>query len=69
MGLIFMAMAGYNPNEAVSFWERMAAASKGQKPPELAQHAPGRFNKNQQSQKAYPRGDAVLQTLTNFSSR
>jgi len=35
MGLIFMAMAGYNPNEAVSFWERMSAASKGQKPPEL----------------------------------
>ena len=35
MGLIFMAMAGYNPNEAVSFWERMAAASKGPKPPEL----------------------------------
>jgi predicted Zn-dependent protease len=35
MGLIFMAMAGYNPNEAVSFWERMVAANKGQKPPEL----------------------------------
>ncbi len=35
MGLIFMAMAGYNPNEAVSFWERMAAASKGQAPPEF----------------------------------
>ncbi|MGD0078588.1 MAG: M48 family metallopeptidase [Sedimentisphaerales bacterium] len=35
MGLIFMAMAGFNPNEAVSFWERMAAASKGQKPIEL----------------------------------
>jgi predicted Zn-dependent protease len=35
MGLIFMAMAGYNPNEAVTFWERMAAASKGQAPPEL----------------------------------
>jgi predicted Zn-dependent protease len=35
MGLIFMAMAGYNPNEAVSFWERMSAANKGQKPPEL----------------------------------
>lgn len=25
LGLIFMAMAGYNPNEAVAFWERMAA--------------------------------------------
>jgi predicted Zn-dependent protease len=35
MGLIFMAMAGYNPNEAVSFWERMSVASKGPKPPEL----------------------------------
>jgi predicted Zn-dependent protease len=34
MGLIFMAMAGYNPNEAVSFWQRMAALG-GQKPPEL----------------------------------
>jgi hypothetical protein len=27
MGLIFMAMAGYNPNEAPVFWERMAANS------------------------------------------
>jgi predicted Zn-dependent protease len=35
MGLIFMAMAGYNPNEAVSFWERMSAANKGPKPLEL----------------------------------
>lgn len=25
MGLIFMAMAGYDPHEAVPFWERMAA--------------------------------------------
>jgi predicted Zn-dependent protease len=35
MGLIFMAMAGYNPNEAVTFWERMAAANKGPRPIEL----------------------------------
>lgn len=34
MGLSFMAMAGYNPTNAVAFWQRMAAASKGQaKPP------------------------------------
>lgn len=25
LGLIFMAMAGYNPNEAVTFWQRMTA--------------------------------------------
>ncbi len=35
MGLIFMAMAGYDPNEAPIFWERMSKASKGQKPPEI----------------------------------
>lgn len=34
MGLIFMAMAGYNPQEAVNFWQRMAQAG-GQKPPEF----------------------------------
>lgn len=35
MGLIFMAMAGYNPSEAVPFWQRMAGLGGGQKPPEL----------------------------------
>lgn len=35
LGLIFMAMAGYNPQGAVAFWQRMAAMSGGQKPPEL----------------------------------
>ncbi len=35
MGLIFMAMAGYDPQEAPRFWERMAALSGGQAPPEF----------------------------------
>ncbi len=35
MGLVFAAMAGYDPNTAIAFWERMAAQSGGQKPPEL----------------------------------
>jgi predicted Zn-dependent protease len=36
LGLIFMAMAGYDPQEAVTFWQRMAEQSKGQsKPPEF----------------------------------
>jgi predicted Zn-dependent protease len=34
MGLIFMAMAGYDPNEAVDFWTRMAQQS-GNNPPEF----------------------------------
>ncbi len=34
MGLSFMAMAGYNPQYAIEFWQRMAAASDGSaKPP------------------------------------
>jgi len=35
MGLVFMAIAGYDPNEAVGFWERMSKASGGNQPPEL----------------------------------
>ena len=34
LGLIFMAMAGYDPQTAISFWERMAS-SGGNKPPEF----------------------------------
>lgn len=34
MGLIFMAMAGYDPREAPKFWQRMAAQG-GEKPPVL----------------------------------
>lgn len=39
-GLIFTAMAGYNPREAVPFWERMAAAGGGNKPPTLLSSHP-----------------------------
>ncbi|MBL7153897.1 MAG: M48 family metallopeptidase [Phycisphaerae bacterium] len=36
MGLMFMAMAGYDPRQAVSFWERMSAAGKDKSsPPEI----------------------------------
>jgi len=35
LGLIFMAMAGYDPHVAVDFWRRMAAQKGGASPPEL----------------------------------
>jgi predicted Zn-dependent protease len=35
LGLIFMAMAGYDPHEAPKFWERMAASKQGGSPPEF----------------------------------
>lgn len=38
MGLIFAAMAGYNPQVAVTFWQRMAAASTNQTAEFLSDH-------------------------------
>lgn len=35
LGLIFMSMAGYDPNTAVGFWERMAKMKGGAAPPEF----------------------------------
>lgn len=47
LGLIFMAMAGYDPSTAITFWERMSAMG-GQKPPEFMSTHPSdatRINK------------------------
>lgn len=42
IGLTLMAIAGYNPDQAVVFWERMAAnsAASGKAPPEFASTHP-----------------------------
>ncbi|MGH7851451.1 MAG: M48 family metallopeptidase, partial [Thermodesulfobacteriota bacterium] len=42
IGLIYMAKAGYDPREAIAFWERMDAAVKGiPQPPEFLSTHPG----------------------------
>ena len=38
LGLIFMAMAGYNPQASIGFWSRMAAAGNGAPPEFLSTH-------------------------------
>ena len=38
IGLIFAAMAGYNPNEAITFWQRMSASSNNSTPAFLSTH-------------------------------
>lgn len=38
MGLVFAAMAGYDPNVAVTFWQRMAASSSNQTAEFLSDH-------------------------------
>jgi predicted Zn-dependent protease len=45
LGLIFAAMAGYDPNRAISFWQDMSANSGGAKPPEFLSTHPSDQNR------------------------
>ncbi len=52
MGLIFAAMAGYDPQVAIAFWQRMQA--KGGKIPEFFSDHPGDANRIEQIKKEMP---------------
>ena len=55
LGLIFMAMAGYDPHHAVGFWQRMAAGSaSGEKPPEFMSTHPSDEHRIQKIQQELP---------------
>jgi len=65
LGLIFMAMAGYNPSSAVSFWQRMASASAAsQKPPEFLSTHPADATRIAQIQKDLPEANKYLNSTT-----
>jgi predicted Zn-dependent protease len=53
-GLIFAAMAGYNPQEAIALWERMQKASAGQSPPEFLSTHPAEARRIDQLKKYMP---------------
>jgi metalloendopeptidase OMA1, mitochondrial len=48
IGLIYMARAGYDPHQAVAFWKRMLAASKGKEPPEWESDHPNNAHRVEQ---------------------
>lgn len=55
-GLYLMAMAGYNPQEAITFWERMQQASSGQQsPPEFLSTHPNPGNRIAQINSIMPK--------------
>ncbi len=54
LGLIFMAMAGYNPNQAVPFWQRMSSMNTGSKPPAFLSDHPADATRIQDIQKELP---------------
>ncbi|MGL5682395.1 MAG: M48 family metallopeptidase [Marinifilaceae bacterium] len=53
LGLIFMTMAGYNPQEAITFWSRMAQ-SGGAKPAEFMSTHPSDVHRIEQLQQLMP---------------
>ncbi len=53
LGLIFMAMAGYDPNEALAFWQRMSD-NAGAKPPEFLSTHPSDKKRMQRIRAAIP---------------
>lgn len=53
-GLIWTAMAGYNPQEAIGLWERMEKISNGQKPPEFLSTHPAEGRRIDQLNKYMP---------------
>lgn len=56
VGLILMAKAGYDPEAAVGFWERMVAGSKGKpKPPPFLSTHPTDQRRIQEIQRMLPR--------------
>ncbi len=54
IGLIFMAMAGYDPHEAPRFWERMSSQSGGAAPPEWLSTHPSHGSRIKDLNEAIP---------------
>ncbi len=54
IGLIFMAMAGYDPHEAPRFWERMVAQSGEGQPPEFLSTHPSHASRIDDLNKEMP---------------
>ncbi len=62
-GLLYAARAGYDPREAVGFWERMAAAGGGQ-PPEFMSTHPSHGSRIERLKALLPRAVEEYQRAT-----
>ena len=54
LGMVFMAMAGYDPNEAPQFWERMQALKSGGAQPQFLSTHPSDANRIRELREAIP---------------
>lgn len=70
MGLVFMAMAGYDPAAAPGFWRRMSQASKGGAPPEFLSTHPAHSTRIANLNKLIPKAKKYYknpQVIANMS--
>jgi predicted Zn-dependent protease len=61
IGLVYMARAGYRPQEALAFWKRMQRASSGRKPPEFASDHPSDAHRVQRIRDWLPEAESAYQ--------
>jgi predicted Zn-dependent protease len=57
LGLIFMAMAGYDPHTAIDFWQRMAKQAKGPEQAEFLRTHPTTENRIRQIEELIPEAE------------
>lgn len=63
-GMIWAAMAGYNPQEAVALWQRMEKLAGGGAPPEFLSTHPGPERRIEQLQKYMPEAMKFYQPMS-----
>ncbi len=64
LGLIFMAMAGYDPHGAIAFWERMMSAQHGRTPPELLSDHPADAKRLERIKELMPEAMSYYRSAT-----
>jgi len=60
LGLIFMAIAGYDPDEAVEVWKRMAQMKEGQTPPKFLSTHPTNETRIRKIKETIPKAKQYL---------
>lgn len=68
LGLIYMARAGYDPAEAIAFWERMAG-NNSREPPEFSSTHPSHGTRIQQLRELLPKAQEEYAKAEKASTR
>ena len=64
IGLIYMARAGYDPRQAVSFWKRMRRAANGREPPEFLSDHPSDAHRVERIQHWLPEAERAYKPVS-----